>query len=54
MVEDQSTAYLMERFYQHLRVMDKAEALRQAQLDTRQKYPLLRSWASFVFTGQAD
>lgn len=52
MVEDESTAFLMGRFYHHLKNQDKAEALRQAQLETRQKYPGLRSWASFVLTGE--
>ncbi|HEX7344309.1 MAG TPA: CHAT domain-containing protein [bacterium] len=53
MVEDESTAYLMGRVYHHLQSHDKAQALRQAQLETRQKYPGLRSWASFVLTGEA-
>jgi len=53
MVEDESTAYLMGRFYHHLQDHDKAQALRQAQLETRRKYPALRSWASFVLTGEA-
>jgi CHAT domain-containing protein len=51
MVEDQSTAYLMERFYQHLKNTNKAEALRLAQLDARKRYPAARSWASFVLIG---
>jgi CHAT domain-containing protein len=53
MVEDESTAYLMGRFYHHLQDQDKAQALRQAQLETRAKYPGLRSWASFVLTGDS-
>ena len=53
MVEDESTAYLMGRFYHHLQSHDKAQSLRQAQLETRQRYPGLRSWASFVLTGEA-
>jgi len=54
MVEDQSTAYLMSRFYQHLRTEDKAEALRLAQQETRAKYPELHAWASFVLIGDHE
>ncbi|MCL4298818.1 MAG: CHAT domain-containing protein [Anaerolineae bacterium] len=39
-VEDQATSLLIERFYIHLKDgMSKAEALRQAQLEVREKYP---------------
>jgi CHAT domain-containing protein len=54
MVEDQSTAYLMSRFYQHLRSSDKAEALRLAQQETRARYPELHAWASFVLIGDHE
>jgi len=51
-VDDASTSFLMERFYVHLRDgMSKAEALRQAQLDTRERYPHPYYWAGFVLTG---
>jgi CHAT domain-containing protein/tetratricopeptide (TPR) repeat protein len=51
-VEDESTALLMERFYAHLRDgMGKAEALRQAQLEVREKYPNPYYWAGFVLSG---
>jgi CHAT domain-containing protein/Tfp pilus assembly protein PilF len=51
-VEDESTALLMERFYTHLRAgVGKAEALRQAQLEVREKYPSPYYWAGFVLSG---
>ncbi len=53
-VEDQATAELMEHFYTHLRAgMGKAEALRQAQLDTRAAYPNPYYWSAFVLSGDA-
>ncbi len=54
MVEDESTEYLMGRFYRYLKRYDKAESLRRAQLDTRKKYRHPRSWASFQLIGDAD
>jgi CHAT domain-containing protein len=51
-VNDESSSYLMERFYTNLkRGMDKAEALQAAQLETRRKYPSSYYWAGFVLTG---
>lgn len=52
-VKDDSTAYLMGRFYEHLKKDDvsKAEALSLAQQDTRKKYPHPYNWAAFVLTG---
>ena len=50
-VDDDSTTFLMTRFYQHLRTMGRGAALRQAQLDTRAKYPHPYFWASFYMTG---
>jgi len=51
-VDDAATALLMERFYIHLRAgKSKGEALRQAQMDVRAKYPHPYYWASFVLTG---
>jgi CHAT domain-containing protein len=39
-VEDASTAYLMTHFYGYLQEgLGKGEAMRQAQLDTMEKYP---------------
>ena len=51
-VDDESTAFLMERFHIHLREgTGKAEALRQAQIDARNRYPHPYYWAGFVLTG---
>jgi CHAT domain-containing protein len=51
-VDDQPTRMLMERFYTHLRDgMGKADALRQAQLDVRAKYPNPYFWSGFVLSG---
>ncbi|MEN6467299.1 MAG: CHAT domain-containing protein [Syntrophaceae bacterium] len=41
----------MLKFYSNLRKMDKDEALRQAQLQTRKKYPHPFHWAAFQLTG---
>ncbi len=49
-VDDESTAYLMSRFIFHLKNKNQfspSEPLRQAQLDTRKKYPNPIHWASF-------
>ncbi|HEX7344509.1 MAG TPA: CHAT domain-containing tetratricopeptide repeat protein [bacterium] len=53
-VEDRSTAFLMERFYEHLKTADTAQALNQAQQDTRRKYPHPYSWAGFVLLGNSN
>ncbi|QYO62650.1 CHAT domain-containing protein [Leptolyngbya sp. 7M] len=54
-VPDKSTAYLMTQFYQNLlHQSDKAQALRQAMLSTRQQYPHPQCWAAFTLVGQAD
>jgi len=37
-VNDESTAYLMTRFHRNLRKYDKAEALRRAQLEAKNRY----------------
>ena len=53
-VDDESTSLLMERFYAHLKGgMGKAQALRQAQLDVREKYPNPYYWSAFVLSGDA-
>ncbi|MCD4669790.1 MAG: tetratricopeptide repeat protein [Actinomycetia bacterium] len=53
-VEDESTAYLMGRFYSYLQDgMGKGAALRQAQLDTMEEYPSPYYWAGFVLSGDA-
>jgi CHAT domain-containing protein/Tfp pilus assembly protein PilF len=51
-VDDPATGFLMERFYTYLRQgKSKAEALQQAQKDTRIEYPNPYYWAAFVLTG---
>jgi CHAT domain-containing protein/uncharacterized protein HemY len=51
-VQDDTTALLMERFYTHLRSgIAPAQALRQAQIEVRAKYPHPFYWAAFVLTG---
>jgi len=52
-VDDRATKDLMLAFYSRLKKMDKDEALRQAQLQTRKKYPHPFYWASFQLTGNA-
>jgi CHAT domain-containing protein/Tfp pilus assembly protein PilF len=54
-VPDNSTAFLMSEFYRHLQHnSDKAAALRQAMLATRQKYNNPVDWAAFTLIGEAD
>ncbi|MFF0372467.1 CHAT domain-containing protein [Micromonospora sp. NPDC005087] len=51
-VPDEQTAQLMADFYQLLRDgLPRAEALRQAQLRTRERHPDPRYWAAFVCQG---
>jgi CHAT domain-containing protein len=51
-VDDEATSILMKSFYTHLRQgMSKAESLRTAQRETRDKYPHPYYWAAFVLTG---
>ena len=51
-VDSESTALLMERFYTHLRKdQGRAEALRNAQAETRRRFPHPYHWAAFVLTG---
>jgi len=51
-VDDEATQQLMVAFYTHLKYgQSKAEALRSAQLEIRQKYPNPYYWAGFVLTG---
>lgn len=52
-VDDRATKDLMLDFYTKLLMMGKGEALRQAQLNTRKKYPHPFYWASFQLTGNA-
>ncbi len=51
-VEDDSTAFLMTRFYTHLRHgAGRAESLQLAQIETRKRFPHPYQWAAFVLTG---
>ena len=53
-VDDAATAQLMVSFYRNLGAHDKREALRLAQLETRQRYPDPWYWAAFIVLGRAD
>jgi len=51
-VDDEATRTLMVSFYTHLRKgLAKADALRAAQMDLRQKFPHPYYWAGFVLNG---
>ena len=50
-VDDEATRDLMVAFYANLSMMSREEALRQAQLATRKKYPHPYYWAAFLLTG---
>jgi hypothetical protein len=51
-VDDAATLLLMEQFYMHLQEgQSKAAALRQAQMETRERYPHPYYWAGFVLVG---
>ena len=52
-IPDLPTAELMTEFYRQLQQdPDKVQALRQAMLATKEKYPKPRDWASFVLIGR--
>ncbi|OUC14265.1 MAG: hypothetical protein B0A82_13385 [Alkalinema sp. CACIAM 70d] len=52
-VNDQSTSDLMQEFYRQLKQQpDKAQALRQAMLTTKQRYPDPSHWAAFTLVGE--
>lgn len=53
-VDDKATSELMKSFYVNLARMDKKEALRQAQLETRRNFPHPFYWAAFQLTGRGD
>lgn len=53
-VDDAATAQLMESFYRNLGKSGKREALRLAQIETRQKFPEPWFWAAFNILGRAD
>ncbi|OGR39793.1 MAG: hypothetical protein A2051_06575 [Desulfovibrionales bacterium GWA2_65_9] len=50
-VSDDETKFLMTSFYTNLKRMPKANALRQAQLETKKKYPHPFFWSAFQLTG---
>jgi len=52
-VSDESTAKLMSHFYRNIvqNNMDRAEALRQAELTLMKEYPDPFHWAPFILTG---
>jgi len=50
-VEDEATALLMEEFYKGMPAKPAAEALRQAQMSIRSRYPHPFYWASFTTFG---
>ena len=52
-VPNEPTVALMERFYAHLLRdhLDKADALRYAQLEVREQLPTPVQWAGFTLTG---
>lgn len=52
-IADDPTMVLMDRFYAELaKGLDKAQALRRAQLATRAQFPHPAYWASFVLIGE--
>lgn len=51
-VDYMATAFLITEFYGNLsRNTDKADALRQAMLETMKKHPNPRDWAGFTLVG---
>jgi CHAT domain-containing protein len=50
-VNDESTAFLMVKFYKNLEQMDKATALQLAQLETMKEYPHPFYWGAFILNG---
>jgi CHAT domain-containing protein len=53
-VQDQATAELMISFYRNLAHTDQREALRLAQIQTRETHPAPALWAAFEITGSAN
>ncbi len=50
-VDDVSTSILIKHFYRNMETMDRAEALRQAQLTTKNQYPHPTYWAGINLSG---
>jgi CHAT domain-containing protein len=54
-VGDRSTRLLMSELYQNFqRKLGKAEALRQAMLATKERYPSPKRWAAFTLIGESE
>ncbi|NES86989.1 MAG: CHAT domain-containing protein, partial [Moorea sp. SIO2B7] len=54
-VDDASTAYLMQQVYQKWeKTGDKAKALREAMLATKEQYRNPVYWAAFTLIGESD
>ena len=53
-VPDEATAKLMTDFYQNQKTTNKAQALRNAMLATKEQYPQPGQWAAFTLMGEAD
>ncbi|GAB4175093.1 MAG: hypothetical protein Fur006_05380 [Coleofasciculaceae cyanobacterium] len=52
---DAPPASLMTNFYQNLqKSLDKAQALRQAMLETMKQHPHPRNWEAFTLIGEAE
>lgn len=52
-VDDEATRDLMVNFYANVSKMSKDEALRQAQIKIKKRYPHPYFWAAFLLTGSA-
>jgi CHAT domain-containing protein len=53
LVQDETTAELMDKWYEHLREgVGRAAALRQAQLELKDNFPHPYYWSPFVLIGQ--
>ena len=50
-VDDEATQFQMQRFYENLRTMTPSEALRQATITAREKFPDPLKWAAFQIFG---
>ncbi len=50
-VPDQETRELMEAFYRYLKTMGRAEALKRAQLDLKEKGCSVMAWGAFICQG---
>jgi CHAT domain-containing protein len=54
-VDDNSTRVLMSDFYRQLQThLNKAQAMRQAMLNTMKQYPNPKDWAAFTLVGESD